>query len=60
TVLKDGPDGQQVLTAPDIIRYIHRICQTRPNQAYRQTPQIASRYPLTGRFWLIPELHSVL
>ncbi|KAG8931901.1 hypothetical protein FRC01_000625 [Tulasnella sp. 417] len=60
TTLKDGPDGQQVLTAPDIIRYIHGICQTQPNQAHRQTPQIASRYLLTGGFWLIPELHSVL
>ncbi|KAG9047766.1 hypothetical protein FS837_001557 [Tulasnella sp. UAMH 9824] len=47
----------QVPTASDIIRSIDEICQTQPNKSFLQTPQMASRYPLTGSFWLIPKRH---
>ncbi|KIO32910.1 hypothetical protein M407DRAFT_210301 [Tulasnella calospora MUT 4182] len=60
TALMEESDGQQASTASDIIRYIHGVCETQPNRDYLQTPQIASRYPLTGSFWLLPEYHSVL
>ncbi|KAG8953806.1 hypothetical protein FRC04_001436 [Tulasnella sp. 424] len=48
------------LSAADVIRFIHGKCEARKEEHLRQTPQITARYPLTGRFWLLPDPHSML
>ncbi|KAG8931900.1 hypothetical protein FRC01_000624 [Tulasnella sp. 417] len=50
----------QPSTAADVTQYMRDECQGQPIEAYRQTPQIASRYPLTGRFRLLPDIRSRL
>ncbi|KAG8972713.1 hypothetical protein FRC05_009634, partial [Tulasnella sp. 425] len=47
-------------SAADVIKHVHDMCQGQPKKHLLQTPQITSRYQLTGTFGLLPTQHSML
>ncbi|KAG8953807.1 hypothetical protein FRC04_001437 [Tulasnella sp. 424] len=60
TALISEVHRRQGLSAADVIRYIHDRCQSQPDERLLQTPQITSRYQLTGGFWLLPTRYPML
>lgn len=48
--LGDRPSASPV----ELVRYLNAICSRRPQEKLRQSPYIASRYPIPGRLRLIP------
>ncbi|KAG9048403.1 hypothetical protein FS837_012976 [Tulasnella sp. UAMH 9824] len=58
-LLTDKLMGSREATAAEVVRSMRERFQTHPDPSRRQLPQIASRYPLTGRFRLLPDSTSV-
>ncbi|KIO32911.1 hypothetical protein M407DRAFT_90519 [Tulasnella calospora MUT 4182] len=61
--LTDTIMNSRTATAADVVQYMRARFQEHPIESRRQLPQIASRYPLTGRFRLLPDhygVHSML
>lgn len=50
----------QPLSVAEIIQYLNEVCVQRPEKHLRQSPCIASRYPITGPLRLLPHRTAIL
>lgn len=54
--LKQHPSGSPA----EVVRYLNAVCSKRPEEHLRQTPSIASRFPIQGPLRLLPGPTAVL